>query len=290
MEFNLQDVDGVLYPHFIDVKVLRDLMADNVLLEDDAVILTHPKCGTTLTQQIVHLLRHDGNQPDSTMMEGCPWIESVVSDGKLPLADLKKDGRSPMIFKSHASPHLFPGDWRVPRIIIVTRNPKDTMVSLFHHMRNKKAFTFDGEWDEFFKMVMEKKVESSDFFDWHLGWFERFLQDDQRMIWMHYEDMIENLEDAVRTIANFLDISVSDEVIKSVAEQSTLDSMKTNPKANCEWISGKQGSHAKHLRKGGKGGWGDVFSEEQDKLYTEYMNSKLDEGERTMGERMQFHF
>ena len=126
---------------------------------------------------------------------------------------------------------------------------------------------------------MAKDVESTDFFDWHMPWWERHQKGEINALWLHYEDMIEDLPAAVRKIANFMGKEdMSDEVVASIADQSTLDSMKKNPKADCKWIPGSKHSdeeHAVHLRKGGKGNWKDYFTEEQSKIYDEYMRSRL---------------
>jgi hypothetical protein len=67
-----------------------------------------------MTQQVLHLLNHNGEQPDTHMMEGIPWLEVGVSaeTGTLDMLDNKPE---PRMFKTHAAPDLFPGDWRKPR-------------------------------------------------------------------------------------------------------------------------------------------------------------------------------
>ncbi|EDQ84490.1 uncharacterized protein MONBRDRAFT_34674 [Monosiga brevicollis MX1] len=149
-----------------------------------------------------------------------------------------------------------------PRLIIITRNPKDTAVSLFHHMRNKKSFDFEGTWDDFFAMMKQETVESSNFFKWHAPYWKAYREGRINALWLHYEWVTEHLEEAVAKVAAFVDKDLPSETVKKIASACTLDSMKANPKADCSWISGKQGD-AKHLRKGGKGGWMDVFTNEQ---------------------------
>lgn len=77
------------------------------------MLLIFLQCGTTVTQQILHLLLNEGEQPDQNMMEGIPWLEKAVSSGELSTKDICVGHAR--FFKSHASPHLFPGDWRKPK-------------------------------------------------------------------------------------------------------------------------------------------------------------------------------
>lgn len=44
---------------------------------------------------------------------------------------------APPIYKTHASLPLFFADVTKPKFIFVSRNPKDTAVSMFHHFRSK---------------------------------------------------------------------------------------------------------------------------------------------------------
>jgi hypothetical protein len=41
------------------------------------VVLTHPKCGTTLLQHMVSLLKHGGEEASVHMMEAIPWLEKA---------------------------------------------------------------------------------------------------------------------------------------------------------------------------------------------------------------------
>ena len=181
-------------------------------------------------------------------------------------------------------------------------------------MKNKAEWDFDGDWNDFFDIVgdlhntharsrspphkswtahsffhrltllsrlqmMKGEIAHKDFFEWHMPWWERHQKGEINALWLHYEDMIEDLPAAVRKIANFMGKEdMSDEVVASIADQSTLDSMKKNPKADCKWLPGSKHAtegHSMHLRKGGKGNWKDYFTEEQSKIYDEYMRSRL---------------
>ncbi|EGD78102.1 hypothetical protein PTSG_08980 [Salpingoeca rosetta] len=270
---------GVLYPSFITQKGVNELKDADIVTEDDLFILTFPKCGTTVTQQIVHLLNHEGEQPDHHMMAGVPWLEASYCNGTYTLEGLKE--RKLRCFKSHASPHLFPGDWRKPKMIFVTRNPKDTMVSMYHHMKNKKTWSFAGSWDDFFyNKIMQNTIESNNFFDWHLPWWERYKSGQvPRALWLHYEDIIADMPGSVRKIADFMGKDVSDETVAEVARMSTLDSMKKNPLADCKWITASEHAteqgDAQHLRRGGKGNWKDVFTVRQNEIFTRYCDERL---------------
>lgn len=66
--------------------------------EDDVFICTHAKAGTTLTQQIVHQLRSNGDINFGEISLTIPWIE-IAHDLNINLNDPQK--YSPRAFKSH---------------------------------------------------------------------------------------------------------------------------------------------------------------------------------------------
>jgi hypothetical protein len=67
----------------------------------------------------------------------------------------------------------------------------------------------------------------------------------------------------VRQVADFAGIEVTDEIVAKVAQNSTIEKMKQSKFADCSWIPHVEGAKTGHLRSGGKGGWRDVFSAEQ---------------------------
>jgi hypothetical protein len=158
----------------------------------------------------------------------------------------------------------------------VTRNPKDAYVSLYHHMKDKAVFSFDGDWAAFFGHMQAKEVENNDFFDWTLPWYERFRNGEcRKALWLHYEDAIADMPAYVKQIAEFLGMDASDQLIRRVADQCTLKAMKSNPKADCSWIKSKNTDSEGHLRRGGSGGWRDYFTVAQNTHFDEYCVERL---------------
>lgn len=77
----------------------------------------------------------------------------------------------PGAFKTHLPFRLVPWSDKA-KYIYVTRNPKDTCVSAFHHMKNLPVNGFEGNFDEFFEHFLSGDIDLGDYFDHVLGWYE----------------------------------------------------------------------------------------------------------------------
>ena len=97
----------------------------------DVFICTYPKCGTTWTQQIVHLLTHGGEQGDTTIYDTAPWLEAIFAHpilhereaNNLTLEDLEAR-TTQRLFKSHANYPDVPCGGKPCKVITISRNPK----------------------------------------------------------------------------------------------------------------------------------------------------------------------
>lgn len=80
-----------LHNHHFDSTIWNDLK----FRDDDIVIATYAKSGTTWMQQIVAQLMFDGD-PDISVAEMSPWVDLRVppKEVKLPLLERRRTGDS----------------------------------------------------------------------------------------------------------------------------------------------------------------------------------------------------
>ena len=82
-------------------------------------------------------------------------------------------------FKTHAVIKQFPGGGMITdniRIIYIARNPKDTVVSLYHHTKSKPEFNLNNcNFHQFCKLFLLGKVENSSWFDHVITWHQQCL-------------------------------------------------------------------------------------------------------------------
>ena len=76
---NLNYVDGIPFPPFIDQKRMDELQEWHVL-PNDVYIVTYPKSGTTWAQQIVKLIRSGGVEDGVNVKDSIPWLEKNGPD------------------------------------------------------------------------------------------------------------------------------------------------------------------------------------------------------------------
>jgi hypothetical protein len=165
----LNFINGIYFPPFVTQERLDEL-ADFPLQPDDVFIVTFPKCGTTWCQQIVKLIKQNGEDIGVNVVDEIPFMELV---GKGPCMAVP----SPRAFKSHLPYHMVPGGEpakSVAKYIYVTRNPKDAAVSLFYMLSNAKIEgVADGfKWDDFVENYIKGFVGYGSWFDHNLEWWK----------------------------------------------------------------------------------------------------------------------
>lgn len=180
----------------------------------DVVITPFSKSGTTWTQQIVHTLRTRGDMDFDDISRVVPWIETSVSLG-LNLDDEQR--AEPRAFKSHLSADLIP---KGGRYINVVRNFGDAAVSFYKF--NEGWFLEPGcvPIDEF---VEAQLVRNDGYFKHLLSWWPR--RNDADVLFLAYELMHRDTEETIRRIAEFIGITLDDELLALTLDHSSLPFM-----------------------------------------------------------------
>lgn len=252
--------------------------AENFAVEDtDVFAVTYPKSGTIWMQEILPLILHDGDlTPIQTIpnWDRTPWLEESR------LALVVDQLKSPRALVTHFPYHLMPASFHQSKakVIYVMRNPKDVFVS-FYYFHQMAGFLEDpGTFDEFLDKFLEGKVVFGKWTDHIKSWRNTNLGD--RIMYISYEEMKEDLPAALRRIASFLGKNLSDEMIMKIAENCSFKAMKENPMSNFSLVPKiyMDSDKSPFLRKGVTGDWKNHFSPEQLSRFSSTINKEL-EGE-----------
>uniref|UniRef100_A0A6V1XC27 Sulfotransferase domain-containing protein n=1 Tax=Heterosigma akashiwo TaxID=2829 RepID=A0A6V1XC27_HETAK len=275
--YNLSKIRGVYEnPTFEEAK-FNDLIENFVTRDDDVFICTYVKAGTTWTQQIITLLLNGGDQGDKSYGEQCPWLEAATSEmlgpreapGHTLESIATMDG--PRFFKSHATLANLPRG-RAPapglKVLYVARNPKDTVVSLYHHAKNKPEFGYTGDFKTFVELFLAGACENGSWFSHVLDWWAE-SQRNPNVLFLKYEDMLADPAAAVARIAEFCALDASPAAVAKTVQNSSMKKMKESAQANAL-------AAFNHLRKGGSGGWKDSFTVATNELFDQIYAKKME--------------
>ncbi|GFS42508.1 sulfotransferase 1C4, partial [Trichonephila inaurata madagascariensis] len=221
-----KEIDGLVLPPSFDPKVFRDACAFKPG-PDDVVVATYPKCGTTWTQQVVALILRKGEPflKAEEYFNTLPFLEMTTMEE---LSRLKK----PRCIKTHL-PFDRINFSKEAKYIYVARHPIDCVVSFFHHTRFFPIYFFsDGDFDDYFGLFIEGKVDWNDYFDHLLQWYEH--KNEPNVLFLSYESMKKDPRKVCLEIARFLGknyyktvVENDEEVLKKVLKYSSLEFMKS---------------------------------------------------------------
>lgn len=231
IEFNSKE-EKMHCDKFIDI-LLKSVSDDDIKYmkafkpqPTDYIISTFTKCGTTWMQQICHQLRSRGDMDFEEITYVIPYL-ALAYDTKMDLYKRQKYS-PPQIYKAHLPYTMVP---KGCRYIYVVRNPIDTHNSLYHHYGNWLFEMKDISIESFVKlMCIERDPKLKDFvipgqFENLLSWYPHRL--DKNVLWMHYEDMVQNRRKCISLVAEFLEISDANdtELIDLVERNTSRDFM-----------------------------------------------------------------
>merc|ERR1712071_522404 len=291
---------GQLMPPFANIEACADLRERFELNPYDVIVTTYPKCGTSWLQQIVCLLIHGSDFRGDTMADAA-WLEAEASmaangmqlkeknrtvDELLALPAPGENQSSLRAWKTHSPIGTVPWKGGFERakevgakLVNVSRNPKDTCVSKYHHTMKLPFLGYNGPFEEFSKMFLEGRGSHNSFWDWHKDWWLAKEANPETILWLHYEDMKKDLEKEIRKVSEFLKLDRTDEELEKVTERCTFTSMKKESDDRNDFASKKN-----HFRSGKSGGWSEMmppeiiqaFDEKTEEMTTECGLSFLD--------------
>jgi len=269
------DHDGFLLPKGFPVESFASGKTYQAQ-DNDLFIVTYPKCGTTWTQHITYLILNNGVplSPDQRLDLVWPHLEEVGADFITNKATVLENHR---LIKTHLPYRFTPKSNPKAKYIFVARNPKDCVVSFYHHTVGfPRHYDFaEGTFDTYFNLFLNGKVDSGDYFDFLRKWLDR--KDDPNMLFLKYEEGRKDTRKYILQIAEFVDTDMyparlladDEKILKLVLEHSSLEAMKQHPR---RWCSDRTG-YKPFIRKGSTGGWDELLTEDQEEL----IQKRLDE-------------
>lgn len=130
----------------------------------------------------------------------------------------------PRHIKSHLPALLLPDQiWTIkPKIIYVSRNPKDTATSFYHHYRS--IVGYDGPRDHFFDAFLEDNLIYAPF-GGHVQDYWK-LRNEDNVLFITYEQMKRNLKRVIIQVSTFLGKTLTDEETRALETHLSVDSMR----------------------------------------------------------------
>lgn len=248
------------------------------LREDDIVISTPPKCGTTWTQIICGLLIFGRPELPARLDDLSIWPDVFLRTPESVVATLEAQ-RHRRFLKTHTPIDGIPNDPRVS-YIGVGRDPRDAGISWDHHMANMdfetimriRAEHLGAEQAEM-DMPEPAPTLAGRFRQWvdsddptvslqamihhiTLLWERR---DDPNVLLLHFDDLRGDLDGQMRRIADFLGIAVDEEIWPELVRAATFDEVR-----NTEAMIPEQGiwkDDQSFFRKGTTGEWRELFDD-----------------------------
>ncbi|XP_035275080.1 sulfotransferase 2B1-like isoform X4 [Anguilla anguilla] len=242
--------------------------------DDDVFAVTYPKSGTTWMQEILPPILNGGDlTPVQTIpnWDRVPWLEETRA------ALVLGDRPPPRAMVSHLPYHLMPPSFYTSKakVIYVTRNPKDIAVSSFHFHKMASFLDDPGTFDEFLDKFLSGQVLFGKWTDHVKSWRNTDIED--RILYVTYEEMVQDLKRALLKMARFLGRELSPEVLEKVASHCQFSNMKTNAMSNYSLVPQDimDSSKSPFLRKGTTGDWRNHFSPEQDARFSAVIKKEM---------------
>lgn len=270
-------VRGVPQNPMFDVQSFEAIIDDFETKDGDVFIATYVKAGTTWVQQILHCLLRKG-ESGGRYGESVPWLEAcasspeVIGPREAPNWTIDKMNAAPppRYFKTHAKVRDLPRGQARVKVVYVARNPKDTVVSLYHHARNKPEFEFTGDFETFLQIFLSNLAENGSWFDHVLEWEDECRRHPETCLFLKYEDICDDTVGSICKIADFLKIPIDDKILHDTLIASSLQEMKINASIGLN-----------HLRSGGYGGWKNVFTVQMNELFDDQYKKRMSGSELT---------
>lgn len=287
------DTENIIWPQ--KVRELHSNHFDSTMWndfkfrDDDIIISTYAKSGTTWMQQIISQLIFNGKK-GIEVAEMSPWIDLRVppKQVKIPAVEAQEHRR---FIKTH-----LPVDALVfspkAKYLYIGRDGRDVLWSLYNHHVTAND-TWYGALNDTPGLVgpkIGKPLESivdyyhewldKDGYPWWSmwenvnSWWE--IKDLPNVMFVHFAKLKDDMPGEIRTVASFLNIPIDESKWNDILQHCSFDYMKNNatksvPLGGAFWDGGAK----TFIHKGTNGRWREVLTKEESEKYEKIASEKL---------------
>ncbi|XP_068183144.1 sulfotransferase 6B1-like [Antennarius striatus] len=263
-EDKLYRYNGVLYPEMMCPESHLKVLGDTKARPDDIMLVAYPKCGFTWMLGVLKTIIAEATG-NKVVTEILPLIEFLSRE------DFKifDEAPSPRFVGTHMHPDNIPVSFytKKTKMLVILRNPKDTLVSYYHFYNNNPVLPSAKSWDTFFSQFMSGNVAYGLYFDYILAWEKKM--DDPNVKIITYEELKQDPSQGIRDISTFFGLTLTEDQVQQVAEGTSFDAMKKNS-AKTHATMGSV-----FFRKGMVGDWKNHFTPEQSQEMDDAFNKHL---------------
>lgn len=266
-----------LHSHHFDSTVWNDFP----FRDDDVIIATYAKSGTTWVQQIVSQLIFNGEE-GLPVAEMSPWLDLRVppKEIKLPAVEAQDHRR---FIKTHLPVDALNFSPKA-KYLYIGRDGRDVLWSFYNHHATANEALYDALNNTPGLVGPPLEPPCDSIHDYYREWFSKdgfpiwSLWENIRTWWeirdlpnvklLHFNDLKRDMPGEIRKIAEFLDIPIDESKWDAIVEHCTFDYMKANatqsvPLGGAFWEGGAQ----TFIHKGVNGRWTDTLTPEDVDAY-----------------------
>jgi aryl sulfotransferase len=275
----------------IQTRMFDTTRWDHVRLrEDDIIVSTWAKSGTTLTQQMVFQLI-TGGADEVAAFTASPWVDVRFLMPLHVMAGMLEAQGHRRVLKTHLPFAATPFSPSV-KYLYIGRDGRDVLWSAYNHATSFTEAAWaavnasEGPWPKWGPIEMDVR-------DYYLNWlrtdtmpnfhdlsFWDHVQSwwDERhrpnVLLLHYANLIADLPGEMRRLVEFLQIEVDEARLPSLVQRCDIDYMRSRAGGDRMETMFKEGA-ASFFNKGVNGRWKDVLSPEEIALCDEVAARRL---------------
>ncbi|KAG6408868.1 hypothetical protein SASPL_131894 [Salvia splendens] len=217
------------------VKPIKRVINHYNLLPSDVILVTVPKTGTTWLKSLLYSILNRSSKHKLVVEhphELVPFLELQVFAEADESLVLVAPSNEPRLFATHIPYHLLTKtlDSSVCKVVYLTHNPKNTPVSLWHFVNkwNMEKLDQSLSLDEATCMFCRGVSPYGPYYDHVLGYRELSLKKPENVMFVTYEELLEDPNGYVQKLGDFLGCPFEeegevDEIVKNCSIEARHD-------------------------------------------------------------------
>ncbi|XP_077303537.1 sulfotransferase 1 family member D1-like isoform X1 [Lithobates pipiens] len=253
--------------------------------EDDIMINTYPKSGTTWMSEILDLILNNGDTKKTArgaIYDRVPFLEFAVPNVAKG-TEILDSMETQRVIKSHLPMELVPQSFweKNCKVIYVARNPKDVLVSYYHFYQMAIVHPDPGTFEEFFQGFMDGTIAFGSWSQHVKGWWK--IRQQKNVLYIFYEDMLEDPKREIKKVLKFIEKDLPDDVLEKIHQHTTFKAMKENKMSNYSTIPSFVMDHniSPFMRKGVCGDWKNHLTVAQNEILDAYLEREMTDKDLT---------